>query len=111
MPPKSSPLLVAAALTTTVSVSVLVSAPSFALSISTYVPALENVAVVASSCENAKVTVPGPLTWLHVEIGSPPGRPSSVMVPESDACAGNVIVWSGPALTTGARLTTAAGLT
>ena len=98
-----------AALTVTVSVSVLVSAPSFALSISTYVPALENVAVVAHSFGCAKVTVPGPLTLLHVPIGSPPGSPSSLTVPESDACAGSVMVWSGPALTTGARLTATAG--
>ena len=33
----------------------------------------------------AKVTVPGPLTLLHVVIGSPPGWPSSVTVPASDS--------------------------
>src|SRR5438067_8595210 len=91
VPPKSIALFVTAALTITVSVSVPVSSPSLALNISTYVPAVENVAVVDNSfgCEN--VTVPGPLTLLHVTIGSPPGSPSSVTVPESAACAGNVI--------------------
>src|SRR2546422_3546600 len=111
VPPKSIALLVAAALTATVSVSVPVSAPSLAVNISTYVPVLENVAVVAHSFGCAKLTVPGPLTLLHVAMGSPPGSPSSLAVPKSDACAGSVMVWSGPALTTGARLTTGAGLT
>src|SRR5205814_2834329 len=66
LPPKSIALFVVVALTITVSVSLPVSAPSLALSISTYVPALENVAVVAHSFGCANVTVPGPLTLLHV---------------------------------------------
>src|SRR5256712_4704624 len=105
LPPKSIALFVVVALTIAVNVSLPVSAPSLALSISTYVPALENVAVVAHSFGCANVTVPGPLTLLHVAMGSPPGNPSSVTVPASAACAGSVMVWSGPALTIGARLT------
>src|SRR5256712_3952618 len=111
VPPKSIPLLVTAALTITVSVSLPASTPALALNISTYVPALENVAVVWNSFGCANVTVPGPLTLLHVAIGTPPGSPSSVTVPASAACAGSVIVWSGPASPTGARWTRAAGLT
>src|SRR5437764_3716848 len=85
VPPKSIALFVVVALTVTVSVSLPVSAPSLALSISTYVPALENVAAVAHSFGCANVTAPGPPTLLHVAIGSPPGNPSSVTVPESEA--------------------------
>ena len=49
------------------------------------------------------VTVPGPLTFVQVVVTAPGGfgRPSSVTVPSSVAVAGKVIVWSGPALTTG----------
>src|SRR5216110_2920919 len=57
--PKSIALFVVVALTITVHVSLPVSAPSLALSISTYVPLLENVAVVAHSFGCANVTVPG----------------------------------------------------
>src|SRR3989442_1818706 len=112
VPPKARPLFAEdAALTVTISVSPPVSAPSFALSINTYVPALENVAVVAHSFGCAKVTMPGPLALLHVAMGSTPGSPSSLTAPESDACAGSVMVWSGPAFATGGRLTATAGLT
>ena len=49
------------------------------------------------------MTVPGPLTLLHVfvRVAGGLGRPSSVAVPESEAVAGSVIVWSVPAFTTG----------
>src|SRR5437763_1248738 len=74
VPPKSIAAFVAAALTVMVTVSVPLRAPSLAVSISTYVPAAENVAVVFSSCGCVIVTVPGPLTLLHSVLTSTPGR-------------------------------------
>ena len=68
-------------------------------------PAMLKVAVVLSALALAKVTVPGPLTLLHDEVTvAPAGLPSSDTLPLSEALAGRVIVWSAPALTTGARL-------
>jgi hypothetical protein len=54
--------------------------------------------------EFPNVTVPGPLTILHVVVNAPGGfgSPSSVAVPFSAAVFGRVIVWSVPALTVGA---------
>ena len=86
----------------TVTSSLAVSSPSLAVKRSTYVPATLNWAVVAADCASANVTVPGPLTWLHVTVSVPGGgRPSSVTVPPSVAALGSVMVWSGPALTVG----------
>ena len=63
---------------------------SVAVRLSTYVPAVENVAVVASAVASVNVTVPGPLTLLHrTDTIVPSG---SLAVPASEAVAGNVIV-------------------
>ncbi len=77
---------------------------SFAVSRSTYVPAAEKLAVVSTAAALPNVTVPGPLTCVQavVTVAGGVGNPSSVTVPSSVATAGRVIVWSGPALTTGA---------
>src|SRR5207237_2987404 len=105
VPPKSIALLTgAAAVTVTLIVSLLASSPSLAVSISTYVPAVPNVAVVTVSFACANVTVPGPLTLLQVVVGSPPGWPSSVTTPASEAGAGVDTTSSEPAFTTGGRL-------
>src|SRR5262245_34750004 len=83
-----------------------VSAPSLAVSLSTYVPAVEKMARVSTSATFSNVTVPGPLTLLHVVLTSAGGigSPSSFTVASSIASAGNVIVWSTPASTSGAVL-------
>ena len=62
-----------------------------------------SVAVVTGQVSSANVTVPGPLTFDHrlVVVAGGSGRPSSVTEPWSDAAAGSVIVWLGPAETTG----------
>ncbi len=67
-------------------------------------PATEKLAVVSTNVALPKVTVPGPLIWVHVVVTTPGGlgKPSSVTVPSSAALAGRAIVWSAPALTTGA---------
>src|SRR5437773_10533084 len=88
VPPKSIALFVVVALTITVNVSLPVSAPSLALSISTYVPALENVAVVAHSLGCANVTAPRPLTLPHVASRATRPRPASLPLPAGDAGAG-----------------------
>ena len=76
------------------------------MSVRTYAPGVENVAFVDAALGFANVTVPGPLVLVHVTIGDPP-TPSSTSEPVSAAVpGGNVIVWSGPALTTGAVLDT-----
>ena len=67
-------------------------------------PAVEKLAVVDKRLEFPNVTVPGPLTILHVVVIAPGGfgSPSSVAVPLNAALLGNVIVWSTPAFTAGA---------
>ena len=56
-------------------------------------PWTENVAVVESAPALPNVTVPGPLTLLHVVVRPRPGRPSSVAVPVSEtSLSGSVIV-------------------
>jgi hypothetical protein len=50
-----------------------------------------------------KVTMPGPSNWLQKVVSVPSaGRPSSLTVPPRVAVFGRVMVWFGPALTTGA---------
>src|SRR5438093_480209 len=63
---------------------------SVAVRLRTYVPAVENVAVVASAVASVNVTVPGPLTLLQSTDTIVPS--GSLAVPASDAVAGNVIV-------------------
>src|SRR6266550_8153556 len=104
LPLRSIALLVAGAPTVIVTVSLALSAPSFAVSLNTYVPVAEKATVVFNSNGCAMVTVPGPLTKLHVVSTSTPGRPSSVYKPVSEAAAGKVTTWSGPALAVGGRL-------
>ena len=80
-------------MTTIVTSEVEDSAVSLAVSRKTYVPEMENVAVVLGALAFAKVTVPGPLNLDQVvERALPLGKPSSVAVPERFAPAGNVIV-------------------
>src|SRR2546427_3995312 len=63
---------------------------SVAVRLSTYVPAIENVAVVASALAFVNVTVPDPLTLLHrTDTIVPSG---SLAVPASEAVAGSAIV-------------------
>src|SRR5437763_9294012 len=77
-------------LTITCAVSLADSAPSLPASCSTYVPAVENVAVVTLALAFANVTVPGPLTFVQVVVTTPGGfgSPSSVTVPFRLALAG-----------------------
>src|SRR5438094_10656968 len=57
-----------------------------------------------------KLTVPGPLTWLHVVVSTGGiGSPSSMAAPVKVAMPGSVITWSRPAFTTGARLIPGSG--
>ena len=93
--------VVAAALTVMCTVEVAV-APlaSVAVSSKTYVPWTRLPAVVLSAAALAKVAVEGPLTWVHfVDLIVPP---VSDAVPVSvTLLVGRVIVWAGPALSTG----------
>lgn len=75
-------------------------------------PVSENVAVVAAVAALAKVTLPGPLIFVHDTVSDDPaGNPSSVAVPANDAALGWDTVRSGPALTTGAWLAGGAAAT
>jgi hypothetical protein len=58
------------------------------------VPATEKLADVLKAFAFPNVTVPGPLTLLHVvvSVAGGAGSPSSVAVPLSDALAGSVMV-------------------
>jgi hypothetical protein len=94
---------------------------SLAVSRNVYVPAIENVAVVLRDVAFPNVTVPGPLTVLQDLVSVlPVGNPSSVAEPDNvvdagcvtvDADTGNVMVWSGPAFTTGFVLVCPTGFT
>src|SRR5437762_1626477 len=92
-----------AGLTTTCSSSKEDSAPSLAVRRRTYVPDVENVAVVEAALAGENVTVPGPevLDQVMVSAGGA-GSPSSLTVPAMTSGAGKVSVLSGPAITTGA---------
>lgn len=70
-----------------------------------YVPPVlsENVACVVVLLGFVNVSVPGPLTLLHESVNVLPESPSSVAAPSRvTELVGSVIVWFGPALTTGA---------
>jgi len=71
---------------------------------STYVPEALKLAGVLARWRLVKLTVPGPLISLQLTLRVFPagGNPSSVTDPSKLAAAGNVMAWSGPALTTGA---------
>src|SRR5439155_21196995 len=94
-------LVIGIAFTITVTSVVAASAPSVAVKRSTWIPAVENIAVVVSALGFPNVTGPDPLTWLQVTVSVlPSGRPSSVTVPEKFAAAGKVIVRRCAACTT-----------
>ena len=76
------------AITVTVTVSPEESNPSLAARFNTYVPAKVNCAVVSMAAAFPNVTVPGPLTFDHVDVSVPDGKPSSVTVPSTAADAG-----------------------
>jgi hypothetical protein len=90
--------------TWTVAESLPASSPSVAVSVSTYVPPAEKVAVVVKALGVPNVTLPGPLVLVHTVDTAVLLRPSSVKDPESSAVAGSVMDWSAPAATTGAAL-------
>src|ERR1700733_8543453 len=73
--------------------------PLLAVSLKSYTPAVVNIAVVTGVLALANSTGPAPVTVVQpVVIGSAPSiaDPFRVMI-----LAGNVMVWLGPALTTG----------
>src|SRR5262245_54294187 len=76
--------------------------PSDTVTRSVYAPAAGKETCVAADREEENVTGE-PWTWLHRYVSWPLGNPSSVAVAVRFADAGNVIVPSAPALTTGAR--------
>ena len=95
---------VAAALTVTVTLSLLLNTLSDAVSCRTYVPAALKLALVTAAVGAEKVTVPGPLTRAQRKVMAPGGDgfPSSDAEPWRLAVAGSVMTRSGPALTVGA---------
>src|SRR5579871_1397142 len=65
------------------------------------VPAAPNVALVTGAAGVPKVTVPGPATTVQAMVVGP-ARPSSLTLPlRVRLSEGKVMVWPGPALTTG----------
>jgi hypothetical protein len=105
VPLRSTAVLLDAGLTVMVTVSLPVSAPSLAVSLSRYEPGDEKVAVVLNSCGWAMLTVPGPLTTLHVVPRRRRARRRRHTCRRARRAAGNVTVWSGPAFAVGARFT------
>src|SRR2546425_13028379 len=90
LPLNFNALLVTAAFTVTVTLALALAFPSsVAARFSTYVPAAEKVAVVASALAFENVTVPDPLTLLHKTEATVPSM--SLAVPASDAVAGSRI--------------------
>ena len=81
--------IVGAGLTVIVTSMLLETALSDAVSRKTYEPNVEKLAVVLKAFALANVTVPGPLTFVHVVVNTlPAGKPSSVAVPPI-RCAGS----------------------
>ena len=81
------------ALTVMVTSAKTFSAPSSAVSLSTYDPAALKLAVVSTALVSVKVTVPGPLTRDQVVVSAGGlGSPSSVTVPSRVASPGRVMV-------------------
>src|SRR5512134_2877500 len=89
IPSKSTALL---ASTVTRRSSKLLNSPSLAVTRSTYTPGAEKVAVVDTAEGSTKVTAPGPRTLVQVVVLSAPGRPSSTIVPASNATVPRAIV-------------------
>ena len=85
----------AVGLTVMVTSSVLINSLSLPVSLRTYVPNVEKVAVVSTTDESSNVTVPGPESFdqVVVTVAGGSGSPSSVTVPSSQTSStGNVIV-------------------
>src|SRR6185295_2065731 len=79
--------------TVIVTSSLAVKRVSLAVSLSTYVPSVVNVAVVSAADAFAKVTGAGPLTCVHIEVSVLPcGKPSSFTTPCKCAVLGRRIV-------------------
>ena len=95
---------VAAALTVTVTLSLVLNTLSDAVSCSTYVPAALKLAFVTAAAGAEKITVPGPLTRAQLKVMAAGGEgfPSSDAEPWRLAVEGSVMTRSGPALTVGA---------
>src|ERR1051325_1699592 len=107
LPPRSiAPLPGRAADPITVIRSLLESRLSLPVSISTYDPAVSNVAVVCGAFAFANVTVPGPLTLLHVVTSVPEGSPSSTADAARSTGTDGSATRSGPASTAGGRFGT-----
>ena len=79
-------------MTVMVTVLVLFSALSEALSCNKYVPAVVKLAVVLKALTLPNVTAPGPLDIDQGVVSVPEGKPSSVAVPLNVAVDGSVIV-------------------
>ena len=96
--------LVGAALTVTVTLSVLLSTLSVAVSCRTYGPGTLKLALVTAAVGAEKVTVPGPLMRAQSKVmaAGGDGFPSSDAEPWRLAVDGSVTTRSGPALTVGA---------
>src|SRR5678816_655417 len=87
--------------TTMVTSSLRLNPPSVAVSRNVYVPGDEKTALVVTASLLLNVTKPLPFTSDHDAFTVLKGNPSSITEPCKSAVAGNVIVWSGPASTTG----------
>jgi hypothetical protein len=81
------------ALTVIATSSNVISTPSLAVNRRTYVPARLKPAVVLRAFAFAKLTVPGPLTFVHEVVSAAGGfgNPSSEAEPLSDAVAGRTM--------------------
>ena len=97
-------------LTITVTLSLLLNAPSDAVNCRTYVPAALKLALVTAAAGAENHTVPGPLTRVQRKVIAPggDGLPSSDAEPWRLALDDIVMVRSGPALTVGAVFVAAA---
>src|SRR5262245_14906049 len=102
--PDSKPFAKIRSVTVTITSSLLLRLPSLTVRARTYAPALAKLAVVTAAFGSPNVTVSGPLTLVQIMVNVLDGRPSSRNEPFSVAVLGQVIVWSGPASTSGAWL-------
>jgi hypothetical protein len=62
------------------------------LSFRSYIPAVENAAVVLNNDALPNVTIPGPLAIVHFTVDVQPGRQAPLALPDKFADAGSVIV-------------------
>ena len=66
--------------------------PAVTLSFRSYVPEVENAAVVLNKDAFPNVTVPGPLAFVQFTVAVQPGRQDPLTLPDRFADAGSVIV-------------------